>query len=115
MVKKASELNVVVNEKMRGGEGTVAMEHLVDAAHMYDKNRLFGRIIIKPGCSIGYHVHENEMEAYYIISGKGLYDDNGTQTEVFPGDVTITLHGEGHGIVNNGDEDLIFIALVPLK
>jgi mannose-6-phosphate isomerase-like protein (cupin superfamily) len=55
------------------------------------------------------------MEAYVILSGKGLYDDNGTQAEVFPGDVTITLHGEGHSIANNSDEDLELIALIPLK
>jgi mannose-6-phosphate isomerase-like protein (cupin superfamily) len=115
MIKRVQDLTVVVNENMRGGVGSVAIKLLAEQGEMYDKNRLFAKIIVKPGCSIGYHVHENEMELYYILSGKALYDDNGTQVELSPGDVTVTLSGEGHAIANNGDVDLEFMALIPLE
>lgn len=115
MIKRKSELNQVTNENMRGGEGSVTIVNIADAADMYDKNRLFAKLIIKPGCSVGYHVHENETEIYYIISGTALYDDNGTKVELNPGDVTFTPSGHGHGVANNGDSDLIVIALIPLK
>jgi mannose-6-phosphate isomerase-like protein (cupin superfamily) len=115
MIKKAGDLTFVVTENMRGGVGSVAIKQLAEQAEMYDKNRLCATIVIKPGCSVGYHVHENEMELYYILSGKALYDDNGTEVELSPGDVTITPSGEGHAIANNGDVDLEFIALIALE
>jgi mannose-6-phosphate isomerase-like protein (cupin superfamily) len=115
MIKKAAELSVVINENMRGGSGSIVIQHLADKADMYDKNRLFAKIVIKPGCSIGYHVHENEMEVYQIISGNALYDENGIQSVLTPGDVTITPSGVGHSISNNGEEDLEFIALVVME
>lgn len=44
---------------------------------------------------IGYHVHDGESETYYILSGRGIFNDNGTVVEVGPGDVTFTGDGEG--------------------
>ena len=115
MIKKANNLREDIIENMRGGSGSVTIKHLADKPEMYDKSRLFAKITLKPGCSIGYHVHENEMEAFHIISGKALYDDNGTQVELSPGDVTITPAGEGHSIANNGDDDLEIIALIVMQ
>ena len=116
MIRKAADAEVVVMENMRGGTGSVAIPLLAQQAELYDKSRLFAKTVIKPGCSIGYHVHENEMEAYYIISGVGTYDDNGEATvELHPGDTSITLAGQGHAIVNNGDEDIVMIALIVMQ
>ena len=115
MIKKSSELKLTVNQNMRGGEGNIIIHHLADKTEMHDKARLFARITIKPGCSIGFHVHEREMETYYIMSGTAVYDDNGTQTELSAGDVTITPAGQGHAIANQGSEDLELIALIVLE
>jgi len=115
MIKKSSELKVTVNQNMRDGEGSIIIRNIADKTEMHDKARLFARIIIKPGCSIGYHTHENESETYYILSGTASYDDNGTQTELSPGDVTITPAGQGHAIANKGTEDVELIALIVLR
>jgi mannose-6-phosphate isomerase-like protein (cupin superfamily) len=116
MVKKFSELPVTLNENMRGGDGTVQITHLADKAGMHDKNRLFAKITLKPGCSVGYHVHEAETEIYHILSGTGVYDDNGVSTvTVNAGDTTYTPPGQGHSIANNTDTDLEFIALIILE
>ena len=115
MIKRFMELKETINENMRGGDGSIIITHLADKDEMYDKSRLFARITIKPGCSIGYHVHENETEFYHIVSGTALYDDNGKQVELRSGDVTVTPAGHGHSIVNNGDADLIVIALIMLQ
>ena len=64
--------------------------------------------------SRAYHTHEGEGEAYHILQGKGLYNDNGTKYEVHPGDTTFTCDGAGHAIENIGDEDLVFMALILL-
>ena len=115
MIKNISDLKEVINENMRGGCGSVIITHLANPDEMYDKSRLFAKLTIKPGCSIGYHVHDNEAEIFNIISGTATYDDNGTQVELFPGDVTVTPAGQGHSIANNGDSDLIVIALIMLQ
>ena len=52
-------------------------------------------------------------ESYFILSGEGAYEDNGTIRTVKPGDVTWTPDGSGHGISNvEGKEDLVFMALI---
>ncbi|MFR3765020.1 MAG: cupin domain-containing protein, partial [[Clostridium] symbiosum] len=49
---------------------------------------------------------------YYIIRGEGEYNDNGTIRTVVPGDRTFTPSGFSHGMANNGDTDLVFMALI---
>lgn len=79
-----------------------------------EKVRMYARAILAPGGEVYYHTHEGESESYYILSGRGLYNDNGAETEVLPGDITFTPSGSAHGIKNTGREDLHFIALIVL-
>ena len=112
MVRRKSEIIVTTVENLRGGKGIISVEELASKDELYNKGRLFAVTTVKPGDSIGFHKHEGEMEAYYILQGKGLYSDNGVETEVNAGDVTYTPDGEGHSMANIGDEDLKFIALI---
>ncbi|HBK68089.1 MAG TPA: cupin domain-containing protein [Firmicutes bacterium] len=82
---------------------------------MYGKGRAFTHCTLQPGCSIGFHLHENESETYYIYSGTGEFNDNGVISTVSAGDVTFTGAGEGHGLKNIGSEPLEFIALILYK
>jgi mannose-6-phosphate isomerase-like protein (cupin superfamily) len=79
---------------------------------MNSKNRIFAEMTLEPDCSLGYHVHHGDAEAYYILSGEGEYDDNGVIRTVKAGDVTYTPDGKGHSLENKGSENLVFIALV---
>ncbi len=112
MVKRINDFNTEFRENMRGGDGTVAVTNFVTAEELNDKGRLFGKIVLKPGCGIGYHVHENDSELFYIMKGTAVYDDNGTQITVCAGDVTLTPAGAGHSIKNEGTEDVELIALI---
>lgn len=116
MIRRSSELKVDVYEKRFGGEGTVTTCHLLNGVEeMYEKGRLFGHGIIDVGSSLGYHVHENESETFYILRGTAEYDDNGTKSVITAGDVTFTAAGEGHGMKNIGQEPLEYIALILYK
>ena len=115
ITKKSSELNIQINENMRGGDGSIVIKNIADKSEMYEKARLYARLTIKPGCSIGYHVHENEKEIFYILSGTALYNDNGTQTELIQGDTAVTPAGQGHSIANKGSEDVELMALIVLQ
>ncbi|HBN96627.1 MAG TPA: cupin domain-containing protein [Firmicutes bacterium] len=116
MIRKSKEIKTDVYEKRFGGEGTVTMRQLLNGPEeMYKKGRLFAHGILEVGSSLGYHVHENESETFYILRGTAEYDDNGTKVTVHPGDVTFTAAGEGHGLKNIGQEPLEYIALILYK
>jgi len=112
MVKKNSGYEVQINENMRGGDGAVKIEHLLSKDELNNKGRLFAKITLEPGCSIGSHVHEGEMEAFFIISGEAQYDDNGETVTLHPGDTTHTPSGAGHGVKSTGSVPLEMIALI---
>jgi quercetin dioxygenase-like cupin family protein len=112
MIKHEDQQKSVINENMRGGTGSVILKHLLDKEEMNGKGRLFSRIALKKGCSIGYHKHEGESEIFAVVAGKGIFNDNGTEYPVSAGDVLITPSGSGHAIACDGDETLELIALI---
>ena len=99
-------------ENMHVGEGNVIIKRLLDEKQLNGKCGLYAEVTIEPGCSLGYHEHHGESETYYILSGKGIYSDNGDLRMVEAGDVTFTPDGKGHALTNSGDEDLVFMALI---
>lgn len=112
MIKKSDSFQADLRENMRGGDGIVEVTGFVSPEELNNKGRLFGKITLKPGCSIGYHVHESDSELFYIIKGTAVYDDNGQKVTVSQGDVTITPAGTGHSIKNESSEDVELIALI---
>ena len=99
---------------MRGGDGQVIIEHFTKDA-LPQNVRLMARLTLEKGCSIGYHVHENETESFYFASGEGIADDNGTTVKVSAGDTLVTTSGQGHSIRNDGDAPLVIIATIVLN
>ena len=72
--------------EFKGGKGD-----MIARMHMDELGKiLYGRL--EPGSSIGFHKHETSSEVIYILSGK---------------------KGHSHSMINNGEEDLIFFAVVP--
>jgi len=115
MVKRKGGYGAQRNEKMRGGEGFVTIENLLTPAELYDKGRLFAKITVDAGSSIGYHVHEGEMEAFHIVSGSAEFSDNGETVILSVGDTALTSDGFGHSVKNAGDTPLEMIALILFK
>ncbi len=110
MVRKPT---VEERENMRGGNGKVTLEHIVSKEEMNGHGRLYARIRLRPGCSIGFHEHIGDTEPYFILEGHGIFVDNdGSRNEVGPGDVCYIEVGQGHAIENNSDDDLVFMALI---
>lgn len=112
MVKSAKEFTTEKRPSMRGGDGTVEITSMTTREELNGKGRLFANITLKPGCSIGEHVHENESELFYIMSGSAVYNDNGTAVEVARGDVCICSPGQRHSIANNTDGITEIFALI---
>lgn len=112
MIRKAADCKKVYNEKMRGGNGTVEITSFATPEELNNKGRLFANITLNPGCSIGFHMHENESELFYVMKGEVLYNDNGTECTMRAGDVMICPAGTGHGIANNGEETAEVCAVI---
>lgn len=112
MVRNYDEYKVDIREQMRGGNGTVKIENFVNADELNNKGRLFGKIILEPGSSIGYHIHEHDAEIFHIIKGTAQYTDGDKIVAVTAGDSMICPTGTGHSISNEGDETVELIALI---
>jgi len=112
MIKRNLEYPIDKKENMRGGEGIIKIEHLLTQSEMYDKGRLFAKVTVEQGDTVGFHVHEKEMEAFYIIGGKAEMSDNGETVMLSVGDTILTKSGEGHSVKSIGDAPLEMIALI---
>ena len=113
MIRKKGTYRVDIREKMMGGEGHFVVENILNPDEMHGKGRLCARGTLAPGHSVGYHVHEKDMELCYFLSGTGVVtEENGVETVVEAGDCNIVDVGHGHKIVNTGTEDLVYIALI---
>jgi len=112
MIKKAADLRTKLEPNLKGGRDTVRIINIVENEALYGAGRLFGVNIIPPGGSIGQHTHQRDFETYYILKGSARVNDNGTVSELGPGDMTQCRDGDFHLIENIGDCDLEFIALI---
>ncbi len=99
--------------EVRGGTGIMEKHEILTSDEMYGSNKLFGKMVLRKGASIGLHQHVNESEAYYILSGTGLFtEDDNTPQSCGPGDICFIEEGHSHALANTGDGPLEFIALV---
>jgi len=113
MIRRENECAVEYREHMRDGDGTIILtKFIAGPEELCSKGRLFSKITLNPGCSIGWHIHETDSELFYILKGTAEYNDNGEIRTVSAGDVTICPPGEGHGIANRTDEIVELVAVI---
>ncbi len=100
-------------EKLRGGNGIVKYYHVLNEDEFNGHGRMYARLVLPQGSSIGWHQHVGETEPYYILKGEGKFTDNdGTVTQIGPGDCCLIEAGQSHSIENTGSEDLELMALI---
>lgn len=110
MLTRKAEQTTEIREHMRGGNKQVEVRKL--ANELPPKLRLFGKLKLIPGASIGYHVHADETEMFYFLKGEGRVRDGEAYYDMHPGDVLATGGGNGHAVENTGDTDLEIIAVI---
>ena len=74
--------------------------------------RLFSRIELPAGASIGLHRHEGEAEMFYVPSGHPTLTDDGAEYTAQPGDCIVTRSGHSHAVRNNGGEPVELLACI---
>lgn len=113
MIRRNGNYRTDSREKMRGGDGTVLIEHLWEpGTELKGKVRMLARLTIQPGDSIGFHAHDNEEEIFYVARGEGEFDDHGTVEKLKAGDTILTGGGHGHAVRATGGEPLELVAVI---
>ena len=112
MIKRQSAIRREPMEKARGGVGVAIFDHILEKTEMRTNCRMFTKITLEPGTSIGYHKHVKEEDIYYIMTGIATVCDNDEIRTLYPGEVLYTGSGDSHSIANDGDVPLQFISII---
>ena len=94
-------------EHSRGGE-----KYVKTAGYADDHIRIArGRLI--PGASIGLHPHEGSLEVIYVLSGAGRFECDGEIERISAGMAHYCPNGSSHTFINDGEEDITYVAVIP--
>ncbi len=70
------------------------------------------RVTMQPGAVSTLHTHARAEQIWLIERGAGtLLADGGAEAELKAGDIIRTPAGDAHGVVNSGDEPLVYLAI----
>lgn len=97
--------NCVSNFK--GGEGNFLLKSFSD-----ENNKIL-KGCLEPGATIGYHTHETSSEIIFILEGTGKCIVEDGEELLSKGDCHYCAKGRSHSLVNDGQENLVFYAVVP--
>ncbi len=111
MIKRRQEMNTEPRFQVKGGRGGYESTHVFTPAEV-DKVNLFAVNALPPGSSIGIHPHHTEGEAYVILQGQATVTEDGQDYLLGPGDAEYCTGGHTHGIANDADEPLVFLAII---
>lgn len=98
-------------EKLGGGEGK-ADKYSVQIPDSDGAFTMATRIELEKGSSIGYHIHSDNEEVYTIISGTGIYNEDGKEVKTSAGDVFLCRRGHSHSLKNTGEGKLVIGAAI---
>jgi len=112
MILRGKDIDAKKVENPRGGRGSLLNMGYEAMSQFSGDIKMFSVVNLKPDSSIGYHIHEDDMEIYFILDGSGVVSDNGQEDILYAGDLLITKKGEGHSIENKSGTDITFLAMI---
>lgn len=86
----------------------VELKHILTAKDT-DGKFSYHLVRIAPGCSIGNHIHETQLETHEVIKGSGKCVNSGRTIPYEPGTISIMQAGVPHE-VDAGSEGLYLFA-----
>ncbi len=112
MIRRSSEQLRKELSEFQGGTGTLHARVLVTPEELLGRGRVFNRMEVPPGSSIGLHAHTGDFEIIYILSGRGTAVDDGAEAVLEAGDILYTGDGHTHALRCEGPEPLEILAVV---
>ena len=103
-----NNLEVNVAACFKGGKGDYVSRRFVD------ENNKIMLGTLAPGASIGFHSHDSDSEIMYFLEGEATVLTHDGEEKLLPGQAHYCPMGSSHSLVNRGDRDLKFLAIVPV-
>jgi mannose-6-phosphate isomerase-like protein (cupin superfamily) len=82
----------------------------MDAGDLGSKNLSATWVDVPPGAEQRAHSHEESEQIYVIVRGRGRMEVAGDHEDVSEGDLIFIPPATQHGIVNDGDEMLVYVS-----
>ena len=102
-----NKIEPTVINNFKGGEKYISAKMITD-----DNNKIMKNVLV-PGASIGSHIHDVSSEIIFILNGTGTVICDGKEEIVKSGDCHYCPKGSVHTLMNQGQEELVFYAVVP--
>ena len=98
-------------ESIHGGEGLCRHATVFPGSEIDAPIQFINYTILPPGASFGLHRHGCNNEFYIVLSGCGVYTQDGEDRPVITGDIMMNSPGSVHAIRNTGSEDMALLVL----
>jgi len=100
---------------VHGGYGELLWKCFVRLHMTHSPIAGFEYVLVPVGTAIGRHRHSRTEEIYFVLSGRGLMDQDGVRSEVGPGDLIMSRRDVTHAMDVLGDEpvELLVIEVYP--
>lgn len=109
MLTKFDNIQPIIVNNLRGGEGSCTLYKLEDLPVQY---KMFAKIVIHPNSSIGYHAHIGDEEIIYVLDGCGKVIVEGETKELLPGMINVCKENHYHSVINDSNNDLVIMGIV---
>jgi mannose-6-phosphate isomerase-like protein (cupin superfamily) len=90
--------------------GRLRSHFLMDAGDLGSRNLSITWVDVPPGAEQRAHSHEDSEQVYVIVHGRGRMLVSGDEESVSEGDLVFIPPATDHGIVNDGDETLVYVS-----
>lgn len=90
--------------------GRLRSHFLMDAGDLGSRNLAITWVDVPPGAEQRAHSHEESEQVYVVVRGRGRMTVAGDEEPVGEGDLVFIPPATDHGIVNDGDEDLVYVS-----
>lgn len=83
---------------------------LFDAKELNFPGALVQELRLKPHKQANNHHHKKQTEIFYFFNNNGYFIVNGKKVNLKPGDLLLIEPGDQHAVVNDKDEDFLYLA-----
>jgi quercetin dioxygenase-like cupin family protein len=112
MIREKDEVQIRKVSNAQGGKGDIFFHDWLLPDEAKGHGRVFSKLVIPSGCSIGPHCHKGEFEAFYVLEGVATVTDGEKVIELHEGGMNLCKDGDVHGVENKTDKDLVLMALI---
>ena len=103
--------NLMTYLSAHGGKGECGIRMVWDQQDFRNNWGFLAHVLLPAGVSIGYHRHDLMEETYVVINGSGRMTVDDETEVVYEGAVIPNRIGGSHGIYNQGDLEMLVVAV----